>query len=94
MCKTLLLTPSTIVKRRVLHIDQGSAKLNIRHQSEYHAATMRYILNEGETGEWFKSHETMITGHLYDPGKLSSLLAEAKQGQCSYVDILGRIINA
>jgi len=51
------------------------------------------LLNTPPYGLWFSSQATMITGHLYNARTLNSLLDQAKTGSCSYVPVLGNVIN-
>jgi hypothetical protein len=51
------------------------------------------LLNQPPYRNWFSSADTMMTGELYNPAKINSVLNEARSGSSKFVPILGRIIN-
>jgi hypothetical protein len=51
------------------------------------------LLNTPPYSNWFSSSQAMITGHLYNPDPVNSILEKAKTGSCRWLPILGRVIN-
>jgi hypothetical protein len=51
------------------------------------------LLNRPPYCNWFSSSQAMITGHLYNPDPVNSILEKAKTGSCRWLPLLGRIIN-
>jgi hypothetical protein len=60
---------------------------------DLHASNIRALLNTEPFSDWFESKSAMISGELYAKERLDSLLREAKDGRCRYVQVLGRIVN-
>jgi len=61
--------------------------------AEKNAHIFTTILNRGPYSDWFLSSHSMVTGHFYNTDELNSILAQAKDGTCKSVPVLGRIIN-
>lgn len=51
------------------------------------------LLNTPPYNKWFSSSQSMITGNMYNPEVVNLILAQAKNGSCRYVPILGRMIS-
>jgi hypothetical protein len=81
------------LNRRYLHVAQTSDGLPTRHRMDLHASNIRALLNTEPFSDWFESKSAMISGELYAKERLDSLLREAKDGRCRYVQVLGRIVN-
>ena len=81
------------LNRRYMHLGQSSRSLPTRHRIDLHAANIRTLLSTEPFSDWFESKSSMITGARYDSDRLDSLLREAKDGRCRYVQVLGRIVN-
>lgn len=60
---------------------------------DWNAQIFTTLLNKPPYCNWFSSSNEMITGHLYNPDIVNPFLAEAKNGSCRYVPVLGRIIR-
>jgi hypothetical protein len=80
-------------KRRLARFQQSSKKLQGHHRLDVHGPTIDIILNHEPYTNWFSSSNSMFTRSLYDQHFIDTLLCEAKQGRCKYVEVLGRIIN-
>ena len=80
-------------RRRLLRFGQASTSLAGRHRIDLHGETMQALLTAAPYADWFASTKSMLTGPLYEAGRIEPMLEEAKRGQGRYVDLLGRIIN-
>jgi hypothetical protein len=60
---------------------------------DLNAPSLTAFLGAAPYSNWFRSPETMTTGHLYNPDVLRPMLAIAKTGSCRNVAILGRIFS-
>ena len=81
------------LNRRYMHLGQSSRSLPTRHRIDLHAANIKALLSTEPFSGWLESKSSMITGELYDGDSLDSLLREAKDGRCQYVQVLGRMVN-
>lgn len=81
------------LNRRYFHLSQSNPTLSARHRMDLHGSNIKALFNSMPFSKWFDSKGFMITGDLYDGNSLDSLLRDAKNSKCPYVQVLGRIVN-
>jgi hypothetical protein len=79
--------------RRFMRLRQSSKTLSGHHRLDIHRPTMMAILNHPPFSNWLRSSSSMLTGSLYNKPFIDKVLCDARQGKCSHVEVLGRIIN-
>lgn len=72
----------------------GKGTVNARHHTlAFHSNTIKWLLENEPYSNWFRSADSMLTGHHYNPVTLNELLRQARQKNFDRVQLLGRIVN-
>jgi hypothetical protein len=58
----------------------------------WNAPVVETLLNKAPYAAWFASADTMATGYLYNAPEVNGLLADARDGKCRQMPVLGRIL--
>ena len=63
------------------------------YREDLNAYIFTTLLNKPPYCNWFASSATMLTGHLYNPDIVETILSQAKIGSCRNLPVLERIIS-
>jgi len=63
------------------------------YREDLNAYIFTTLLNKPPYCNWFTSSATMLTGHLYNPDIVETILSQAKIGSCRNLPVLERIIS-
>jgi hypothetical protein len=63
------------------------------YREDLNAYIFTTLLNNPPYCNWFTSSATMLTGYLYNPGVVESILSQAKIGSCKNLPVLERIVS-
>jgi asparagine synthetase B (glutamine-hydrolysing) len=80
-----------VLKTTVL-IDQRSETVR-HHALASHSETIKWVFENEPYSSWFRSADSMLSGHHYNPIALNKLLKQARQPEFDRVQLFGRIVN-